>query len=70
MMFNPLYIHAGVGLGKTHLLQSLCLGSATGSTERKALYLTAETIYVWLRRRIAGAEMRWHSRRRCGRSTF
>ena len=41
VMFNPLYIHAGVGLGKTHLLQSLAwAGNATA--DRKVLYLTAE----------------------------
>jgi chromosomal replication initiator protein len=41
VMFNPLYIHAGVGLGKTHLLQSLAWAGNAG-TERKVLYLTAE----------------------------
>jgi chromosomal replication initiator protein len=41
VMFNPLYIHAGVGLGKTHLLQALAL-KINSSGERNALYLTAE----------------------------
>jgi chromosomal replication initiator protein len=41
VMFNPLYIHAGVGLGKTHLLQAIAwAGNAPG--DRKVLYLTAE----------------------------
>jgi chromosomal replication initiator protein len=41
VMFNPLYIHAGVGLGKTHLLQAVTWAGNSGS-ERKVLYLTAE----------------------------
>ena len=41
VMFNPLYVHAGVGLGKTHLLQAITwAGNAQG--DRKVLYLTAE----------------------------
>ncbi|MCC6887916.1 MAG: chromosomal replication initiator protein DnaA [Hyphomicrobiales bacterium] len=41
LMFNPLYIHAGVGLGKTHLLQALAW-AGNANAERKVLYLTAE----------------------------
>jgi chromosomal replication initiator protein len=41
VMFNPLYIHSGVGLGKTHLLQSIAW-TGNAAPERKVLYLTAE----------------------------
>src|SRR5436305_2166651 len=41
VMFNPLYIHSGTGLGKTHLLQSIAW-AGNGIADRKVLYLTAE----------------------------
>lgn len=41
VMFNPLYIHSGVGLGKTHLLQAIAWSGNAGR-DRKILYLTAE----------------------------
>ena len=38
--FNPLYIHASVGLGKTHLLQAIA--HAYDLQGKRAVYLTAE----------------------------
>jgi len=40
--FNPLYIHAGVGRGKTHLLHAITRAARRADPGRKVVYLTAE----------------------------
>jgi chromosomal replication initiator protein len=40
--FNPLFIHGGYGVGKTHLLQGICSGVAKVRPQTKWLYLSAE----------------------------
>jgi chromosomal replication initiator protein len=40
--FNPLFIHGGYGVGKTHLLQGICNGVAHARPGTQWLYLSAE----------------------------
>jgi chromosomal replication initiator protein len=40
--FNPLFIHGGYGVGKTHLLQGICHGVARARPQTRWLYLSAE----------------------------
>ena len=41
-LYNPLYIHAGVGIGKTHLLQAIAHQASVSTPGRRVLYLTVE----------------------------
>ena len=42
MTFNPLYIHAASGLGKSHLLNAIAQRIQSGGSGRRVLMLTAE----------------------------
>ena len=44
--FNPLIIHANVGLGKTHLLQAIAWQARSRDPKARVLYLTAE-YFMW-----------------------
>lgn len=44
--FNPLFIHAAVGLGKTHLLQAIANAAVRRHDGPRVVYLTAE-YFMW-----------------------
>jgi chromosomal replication initiator protein len=44
--FNPLFLHATVGLGKTHLLQAIAAEALRANPKSRVVYLTAE-YFMW-----------------------
>jgi chromosomal replication initiator protein len=41
-VYNPLFVHGPVGLGKTHLLQAICHSTRARRRDLRCLYLTCE----------------------------
>ena len=46
LRFNPLFVHASVGLGKTHLLQAIAAETILRRPQARVVYLTAE-YFMW-----------------------
>jgi chromosomal replication initiator protein len=46
MRFNPLFLHASVGLGKTHILQAIAAEAVRLNPRARVIYLTAE-YFMW-----------------------
>src|SRR5690606_720699 len=46
LRFNPLFVHASVGLGKTHLLQAIAAEAIARKPQARVVYLTAE-YFMW-----------------------
>ncbi len=46
LRFNPLFLHASVGLGKTHLLQAIAAEAISRKPQSRVVYLTAE-YFMW-----------------------
>ncbi len=44
--FNPLFVHAGAGLGKTHLLSAVALRIKEKRPDRRVMFLTAERFMI------------------------
>ncbi len=55
--YNPFFIHGGVGLGKTHLLQAVCLEAAVNNSKLNLYYISCESFVTQFMESVRSGEM-------------
>jgi chromosomal replication initiator protein len=55
--YNPLFIHGGVGLGKTHLLQAICLRILQANPSATVYYLSCDGFLTQFMESVQSGEM-------------
>lgn len=55
--YNPLFIHGGVGLGKTHLLQAICLRILENRPNASLYYISCESFMTQFMEAVQSGEM-------------
>jgi chromosomal replication initiator protein len=55
--YNPYFVHGGVGLGKTHLLQAVCLRIAEHTPQARIFYTSCEGFMTQFFDAVAAGEM-------------
>jgi chromosomal replication initiator protein len=55
--YNPLFIHGGVGLGKTHLLQAICLRIIENRPGASLYYISCESFMTQFMEAVQSGEM-------------
>ncbi|MDX2116293.1 MAG: chromosomal replication initiator protein DnaA [Planctomycetota bacterium] len=55
--YNPLFVHGGVGLGKTHLLQAVCQRLISASPEMAIYYVSCEQFMTQFMEAVQAGEM-------------
>lgn len=55
--YNPLFIHGGVGLGKTHLLQAICLRILETRKDAQLYYISCESFMTQFMEAVQGGQM-------------
>ena len=55
--YNPLFVHGGVGLGKSHLLQAICLRILETRPGASVYYISCESFMTQFMEAVQGGEM-------------
>ncbi len=56
--YNPFFVHSGVGLGKTHLLQAICQDAARANSDIRMYYTSCNSFMTQYHEAVQAGQMR------------